>query len=282
MRRLLHPPSGPSSQRLASQYGILGSARSSHSTMRTSFSASDVPLNSPHGPKERRFSTNKEPTDSGKNISCFVAVRLLVQILESAMRFICVYVCFCQDTWLLTFIRAELISSPSVPQRSWRTQATCWTRPFACIHRSSLDHWKGLWAWICRTSREVGKLGSRCPRGRWWDRRLLWETSYYRCLHVRPWIRRFCFHNLFWFGWLTHRLRVLLLVSNLWEKLSPTSTMSITVRARRVSIPGKTSASSLAAELASSGLLLWSEMPILDSSFRVGSMLFPSSRRSLG
>ncbi|THV88167.1 aminotransferase [Aureobasidium pullulans] len=51
-------------QRLASQYGILGSARSSHSTMRASFSASDVPLNSPHGPKERRFSTNKEPTDS--------------------------------------------------------------------------------------------------------------------------------------------------------------------------------------------------------------------------
>ncbi|THV99988.1 aminotransferase [Aureobasidium pullulans] len=32
--------------------------------MRASFSASDVPLNSPHGPKERRFSTNKEPTDS--------------------------------------------------------------------------------------------------------------------------------------------------------------------------------------------------------------------------
>jgi hypothetical protein len=51
---------------LASLYGILGPASPTNFIMRASFSASDVPLNSPHGAKERRFSTSKEPTDSGK------------------------------------------------------------------------------------------------------------------------------------------------------------------------------------------------------------------------
>ncbi|KAI5241483.1 aminotransferase [Aureobasidium subglaciale] len=37
--------------------------------MRASFSASDVPLNAPHGAKERRFSSSKEPTDSELNSS---------------------------------------------------------------------------------------------------------------------------------------------------------------------------------------------------------------------
>jgi hypothetical protein len=60
MMRLLRP------QRLASLYGILGPALPTDFMMRASFSASDVPLNSPHGAKERRFSTTKEPTDSGK------------------------------------------------------------------------------------------------------------------------------------------------------------------------------------------------------------------------
>jgi hypothetical protein len=55
MMRLLRP------QRLASLYGILGPALPTDFMMRASFSASDVPLNSPHGAKERRFST-----DSGK------------------------------------------------------------------------------------------------------------------------------------------------------------------------------------------------------------------------
>lgn len=32
---------------------------------RASFSASDVPLNSPKGARDRRFSSSKEPTDSG-------------------------------------------------------------------------------------------------------------------------------------------------------------------------------------------------------------------------
>lgn len=66
MRRLRRPQS-ITSQRLASNYSILDPARSIYYIMRASFSASDVPLNAPHGAKERRFSTNKEPTDSGKN-----------------------------------------------------------------------------------------------------------------------------------------------------------------------------------------------------------------------
>jgi len=59
MKRLLHL------RRLASTSSILGPARLTYFIMRASFSASDVPLNSPHGAKERRFSSTKEPTDSG-------------------------------------------------------------------------------------------------------------------------------------------------------------------------------------------------------------------------